>query len=282
VPGESELFAADLGDETLTRVTQGYEGGPSFQPHGSLLECGEDVYCSKDTEGAQSPSFSSEGEGIAFSSTASNLVLGDGNTPPAGPFDGSDAFLVKRQVFGALPTLQAISSPPEPSTKPEWRLGVTALSRSDGSVMLYVQAPGSGTLQAGAQSPVLVEPARGARNVRNAHPSVSHADKTEGKAEAEIAGARTVATSTVATRTVNANGSGLTILTLALASRYAALAGAHDGLSATVTVTFRAAGYPMLRDSIPVAFVRHIKRAKTRSRKKAQKVSSSSKGVRGK
>lgn len=276
-PGESELFDADLGDDTLTRVTHGYEEGPSFQPHGSLLQCGggndEDVYCENYTEGAQSPSFS-DGSLIAFSSTASNLVFGDGNTPPAGPFDGSDAFVVERETFSSLPTPQYVSPAPQPPLAPAWSLGVTALSRHDGSVLLYVQTPGAGAVRAGAQSSVVVESDRAAHSARHARPSASHARATaEGEAEADEV--RAVATRTVATRTANADGAGLTTLTLPLPPRYAALARARGGLSAMVTVTFTAAGHHTLHDSIPVTFVRKVKRSKAHPRKKARNGSSS-------
>ncbi len=77
-PGMVELFDVDLADDTLTRVTHGFEGGASEAPHGSEVS-GQDPY--PDTDGALSPSFSDNGDTLAFSSTASNLVYGDGNTP---------------------------------------------------------------------------------------------------------------------------------------------------------------------------------------------------------
>ena len=142
--GMSELFDVDLADDTLTRVTQSYEGGPSEHPHISVAT-GRDIYA--DGDGALSPSFSDDGTELAFSSTASNLVYGDGNTPPAGPsdgpFDGSDAFVVSRILFPATPTPQYVSGAPGLSFTPVWNLGVTALSRANGSVLLYVQAPGA-------------------------------------------------------------------------------------------------------------------------------------------
>ncbi len=259
VPGESELFDADLGDDTLTQVTHGYEGGPSFQPHGSLLQCGggEDVYCTEYTEGAQSPSFS-DGGLIAFSSTASNLVFGDGNTPPAGPLDGSDAFVVERRTFSALPTPQDISPAREPVIVPAWQLGVTALARPDGSVLLYVQAPGPGTLRADARGSVLVR-----SSARTAKGGPGGGTSRTGRAVRGRGATHTrerILTRTVATaaRLARAGAGELVVLTLTLAKPYAALASAGGGLSAGVSLTFAASGHPALHQSIEVTFHRTI------------------------
>ena len=121
-PGLPELFDADLADGTLTRVTHGYLGGPSEEPHTTNLQ-EEDQYGvspgGPQGLGALSPSFSANGEELAFASTADNLVYGDGNTPPvdnlsAVPDDGSDAFLVEPEQFTSLPTPQSIGPVPAP------------------------------------------------------------------------------------------------------------------------------------------------------------------------
>jgi short subunit fatty acids transporter len=61
---------------------------------------------------------------------------------------------------------------------------------------------------------------------------------------------------TVATRASRSTAYGLTPLTLKLAHAYRALAGARGGLSATVNVTFAAAGHKTLRESVAVTFER--------------------------
>ena len=83
-----ELFDVDLADDTLTRVTTAtrvrtkrantriYQRSPVKTPTNSSRD------------GALSPSFSDDGDLLAFSSTASNLVFGDGNTPPRPAADG--------------------------------------------------------------------------------------------------------------------------------------------------------------------------------------------------
>ncbi|HEX8714085.1 MAG TPA: hypothetical protein VF706_00835, partial [Solirubrobacteraceae bacterium] len=255
--GESELFDVDLANHTLTRASQGYAGGPSEQTHGSLLQCPdeEDPYCQPITIGAQSPSLSADGRLIAFSSTASNLVFGDGNSPrnpggrPEGEFDGSDAFLVERKLFTALPTPQEVSPAPVVAPAPQWQLGVTARSRADGSVVLYAQVPGAGTLRAGAQSAVVVR-------------ATSRA-----KGRARKQSRRTVATRTVATRAAGSKVAGLVTLTLGLGSRYRALADARGGLSATLNVTFSAARQATLHGKISVTFRRTRKPAKRKAKR---------------
>ena len=255
-PGMVELFDIDLLDDTLTRVTHGFEGEaqPSEQPHRETPS-GQDPYTEQD--GTFSPSFTTNGQTLAFSSTASNLVYGDGNSPGTGqqaPFDGSDAFVVSRVLFGSTPAPQFVSSAPGPSITPVWTLGVTAISRANGSVLLYVQAPGSGALRAGAQSAVVTRSALPARTGRRARRSSVSRQRLGG----------TVATRTVATRETDAQGAGLQTLTLALAARYRSLARQRGGLSGKVTVTFTAHGHPTLRKSILVTFLRRVKLSKGR------------------
>jgi hypothetical protein len=241
-PGMAELFEVDLTDDTLTRVTQGFEGGPSEHPHQASTP-GVDPY--GEADGALSPSFSEDGKILAFSSTASNLVYGDGNTPPSTgstTFDGSDAFVVEREIFEEAPAQQYVSPPPpNPLVEPAWRLGLSGASRRDGSVVLDVDVPASGMLSAGAVAPVLVR--------------VTHARDARRRARRSRS-ARVALTRTVAARDARTDGAGMAQLVLVLGSRYRALAGETGGLSASVTVTFKAAGHPLLRQSIPVTFSR--------------------------
>ncbi len=174
-PGMNELFDADLADRTLTRVTHGYQGPDEASEHAHTpVVAGEDPYKGQPGDGALSPSFSTVGDILAFSSTASNLVFGDGNAPPlglrpAGSVDGSDAFVTARVLFSPAPTPQEVSSAPaSPALVPAWELGVTARSLSNGSVQLYVQAPGAGKLLARAQGAVPIRyrlPSHTARRV---------------------------------------------------------------------------------------------------------------------
>lgn len=259
VAGMLELFDVDLVNDTLTRVSEGFAGGPSEHPH-VARGAGEDPY-NHQGDGALSPSYSSRGEVLAFSSTASNLAYGDGNTPPLNGerFDGGDAFVVTRVIFGSITTPQSISSSPAgPSIAPAWRLGVTARSRADGSVLLYVTVPGAGTLHAGAQSTVSVRTRRHGRF------------------------GRTVATRTVATtkRLERDTSGGLITLTLSLARGYRALANKRPGLPGTITVTFVAAHHPVQRQILGVTFLRKAK-AKAKSSKATPRRSAGDKPGRG-
>jgi hypothetical protein len=249
VPGLNELFDVDLADDTLTRVTHGYEGGASEHPHQAAIAGEEDEY-KKEDDGALAPSFSNDGELLAFSSTASNLVYGDGNTPPLGSevSDGSDAFVVKRVLFGSQPTPQVISgAPSNPPLTPLWNLGATALSIGNGNVVLYVDVPSEGTLSALVSSRVRVGLVRSSRAARRAR---------RGGIRARTA--VTVSTRTVASASgrIVASEGGLATLLLKLAPHYRALAAQRGGLSATANLTFIAPGHPALRQSVAVVFLR--------------------------
>jgi hypothetical protein len=248
-PGMLELFDIDLADDTLTRVTEGFEGGPSEHPH-EARPASEDPYA-QIADGALSPSFTDDGNTIAFASTASNLVFGDGNTPPLGTtgFDGSDAFLVSRKLFTPQPTPQSISSqPPPPSIVASWRLGVTARSRTNGSVVLYITVPGAGTLKAGAQSSLHV------RVKRQGHLSTTLATR-------QVASAQ---------QTTHAVGGELATLTLKPARKYSSLATRRSGLLASVTVTFAAPHRQTLHQSVRIAFRRTQKAKKKTTTKQAR------------
>jgi hypothetical protein len=262
-PGMAELFDIDLTDDTLTRVTHGFgsESQPAEQPHAEA-PAGQDPYEEED-EGSFSPSFSADGDMLAFSSTASNLVWGDGN-------GASDAFLAAREVFPSTPTPQYVSSPPAgPSPTPTWTLGATALSLSNGNVRLYLEVPGAGTLRATADAAVLVRAAPATRRGRRA--SASRA-----RARASVV-TRAVATASAATP---ADAGGLVELTLTLAPRYRALAGEQGGLSAAVSLSFAAPGHPNLVSSVPVTFLRKVAaHSARRSRDRKTVRGSSARGV---
>ncbi|HEY4451191.1 MAG TPA: hypothetical protein VGN13_06310 [Solirubrobacteraceae bacterium] len=251
VPGMVELFSADLANETLTRVTRGFEGGASEHPH-ETKQTGEDPYTIS-TDGALSPSFSSNGDTLAFSSTADNLVYGDGNTPPPGhesaTFDGSDAFVVSRILFASSTPEQYVSPPPaEPALTPTWRLFATALSRRDGTVVLHVTVPAPGTLLAAARGTLRVRVKARGRASRRPYRAIA---------------------ATVATRRAGTPGAGTITIVLALARRYAALARRSGGLAATVSLVFSPSGHSALRDTVRVRFTRAAARTVKRRARRA-------------
>jgi WD40-like Beta Propeller Repeat len=253
-PGIAELYDVDRLNGTMTRVTQGYEGAASEEPHESQPRQ-EDEYGTNVTRGAQSPSFSADGVQLAFSSTADDLVYGDGNTQPArseeSPLDGSDVFVVERTSFPSLATPQYITAvPPAPSIAAAWTLGATALSRRDGSVLVYVRMPGAGSLRANVEGAV---PVKSARRHRRGHAR------------------RTVATRWVAGAGKSAAAAGLLTLTLRLAKRYSALASLRGGLSATVSLAFSAPGHATLRSSLEVDFRRRVRRSHRAAKARAKR-----------
>jgi Tol biopolymer transport system component len=244
VAGMVELFDVDLAGDTLTRVSSGFQGEAAEHPHAAGSST-IDPYGNSD--GALSPSFSADGDTLSFSSTASNLVFGDGNTPQSlgsQVFDGSDAFIAPRVIFSSTPTPQELSpAPAGPPLVPAWQLAVRAVSRADGTVALYATVPGAGSLRTGAASAVRV------RRKRAAH-------RGHARRAATNVSTRTVATATKETR--NPAG-GLATVVLKLGTPYAALAGKAGGLSSTVTVTFAAHGHHTLRQRIAVTFRRRLK-----------------------
>jgi WD40-like Beta Propeller Repeat len=266
-PGMPELFDIDLRNGTLVRVTHGYAGGFSEQPHKINLQ-EEDQYGTLPAGfGALSPSFSADGDTLVFTSTADNLVYGDGNTPPgdtpsAAPANGSDAFLVQPVAFVSLPTPQYVSPAPTMGTEPARRLGVTALARADGSVVLYVAVPSAGTLTADARSALRVG-AAASRAARRPRRRTAHA--TARKGPRQLVATRTVA---VAGKAAHASAGELVVLVLKLGRAYAGLASQPGGLSATANVTFDSPGEPTLHESVAVSFL-STARAARRSTKSA-------------
>jgi Tol biopolymer transport system component len=134
--GLVEVYLIDLERESLRRVTHGADGlgEPSLAPFGS----------GQGGAGAASPSLAADGRLLAFSSTASNLVEGDGN-------EAADAFLVEDADTASAGGSSSISSPPPtPRVKKKNRLLATAASLPDGDVRLTVTAPRAGLLRANA------------------------------------------------------------------------------------------------------------------------------------
>jgi Tol biopolymer transport system component len=223
-----ELFDVDLENDTLTRVTQGYDGG-----------VGEPINAT-----TRSQSFTADGNTLAFASTAFNLVYGDGN-------GASDAFTVRRKRFATTIVQQSVSpAPANPTMTPEWRLAVTARSRRDGSVLLEVALPGVGSLRAAAESAVRISNSH-ARQARRARGK-------RGRSSTTVVTRRVAA----ATKTMAPDANGLASLRLLATPRYRALAARRGGLSANVTVTFAAPGHKTLRARIVVTFVRKVQRHK--------------------
>jgi Tol biopolymer transport system component len=230
--GMIELFDADLANNTLTRVTHGFQGEGQRGEELPVAESpGVDPY--EAGQGAYAPSFSADGNTLSFASTANNLVFGDGNGDP-------DAFVVHRIPPTFETVVQQISTPPQnPAVAPTWTLGARAVSRKNGQVVLDVVVPGSGALSARASSTVRLRTA-----ARRAARARQRAKSTK-LATVQVASAKA---------TAHASAEGLVLLTLTLTSPYRPLA-SGVGLAASVSLTFTAAGHPALHLSVPARFV---------------------------
>ncbi len=252
--GMGELYDADLGNGTLTRVTHGYEGEAeqSQQPHPTTFQQNGDPYSEFKAHelGALTPDFSRNGEELVFTSTAANLVYGDGNSPAVPvaccqPGDGSDVFEVTRSRFLPEPAPQSISPVPLTAIVPVWQLGATAQALADGSIALYVEAPGAGRLQVTAKGGLVLT-----RHLRG------RARRTR----------RTLVTRTVAEGKAaeTAPSGGLMEIVVRLQSRYASFANRSGGFPASLELSFASPGRPTLKQTLAVTFTRvaHASRAR--------------------
>lgn len=263
--GISELYDADLADGTLTRVTHGYggEGEQSQQPHRVYTESGDPYQAVGEPSelGALTPDFSQGGEQLVFTSTAGNLVYGDGNEPAepvscCQPGDGSDVFEVSRIQFPGEAVTQVLSTASPIGLTPAWQLHATAQSRADGSVVLYVQAPGNGSLRVSASGQIV----RTKRVGKGRHARTRRSLVTRTVSEAQ------------ATETPAAGG--LLELVLHVKGGYGALLERSDGLPASLRLSFASPGRATLGQTLAVIFKRtaHAKKAKqTKKPKKAMK-----------
>lgn len=205
VVGLVELYLIDLEAETLERVTHGADGIAEASLPGSAVN----------GNGATAPSFG--GDLIAFSSTATNLVAGDGN-------EASDAFTVEDAEAPHVAGATSISAaPPARKRHPRWRLRLSAFSLPDGSVRLVALVPAGGGLRAGVAARL-----GGARRARRL-------DRAEARARA----------------------GGPVALRLELPSRYRALVRSSEGVYANARVSFHRRGRRTLHGQVQVRFHAH-------------------------
>lgn len=215
--GESELYVVDLTTGTLSRLTHGMGGEeePTSQPHEE--EGGGTIYSYPEGVGNFSPSFTTDGETVAFSSTANDLVYGDGNTGEgaAGAL-GADAFVVHQIPFTPEPPRQEISPvPANPAPTHYWSIYATGAGAPGGAIV-HVTLPGAGTVTARAF-------------------------------------ARTVSSRALASAAARSSTAGTVTLRLQLPASDARLA-RRAGLSSSVHVTFDAPGHAPLGQWLTVKF----------------------------
>jgi hypothetical protein len=210
--GLVELYEVNLDGETLRRATHGY-GGPD---EASLAP----ATTARSGAGASSPSFGAGGHLLAFSSTASNLVEGDGN-------DASDVFLVEDGEASRAAGPTSISpAPPGRQVNRRQRLRLSATSLPNGDVRLVAVVPGPGRLGARAGAPLRVD------------------------------GPRRRLTAVAARAAV----SGPVALTLSLPGHYRRLSHTREGLYAMARVSFRPGTGKRLQGSLQVRFHAHVRK----------------------
>lgn len=235
-------YEANLSAGTLQRVTDTYNGAPPQGEAGQISLAGND-------------------RTLAFASAAGNLFYGDAT--PGVP----QVFTAEEIVSEEQPTPQAIGTPPALSLPaPEWLLSATVHAQSDGSVVVYAEVPGAGTLEVHATAQLSATgagagtaAARRARRARRARARAS---------------ARTV-TATIAHAQMVAGGPAQLRLSLSAGSAYRARIASRDGLYAVLSLSFRAPGHPSLQDQVPVTFRRapggRAKKAKSRKGRHSSK-----------
>ncbi len=259
--GISELYDADLANGTLTRVTHGYggEGEQSQQPHRVFTEGGDPYQAVGEPSelGALTPDFSGNGDELVFTSTAGNLVYGDGNEPvePVSccqPGDGSDVFEVSSILFPSEAVAQSMSSAPSMAISSAWQLDATAQARADGSIVLYVEAPGSGALQVAARGAIVLTKRVGhGRRAHTAHTLVTRTVSQATASETEPAG-------------------GLIELVMRVKSGYASLTARADGLPTSLELVFASPGRPTLKQTLAVSFKRTVNAKKSKKAKSSK------------
>jgi len=222
--GDNELYDVDLVRGEMRRVTHQYDGGVLERtPSGFFFG------------GSFGIGYSGDGRELAFASQSQKLFFGDGN--------GAEDAFVSTWIdpdAGPVPPVQVVGAPPaQLTTRPRWRLSVTARTRKDGRVSIEAVVPSAGTLTVAANG---VQPARPAR----------HGSGVKRRAAARSR------TRVVATARAKPRRAGLIVLVLK--PRGGVKVPARTGLRAGAAVTFAAAGRT-LRATVQIRFKKPAKRA---------------------
>jgi Tol biopolymer transport system component len=180
-------------------------------------------------EGVVTPSFSAGGGPLAFASSATNLVYGAYNSNVFVTSEISSPAVAGVQQIGPIPT--------NPSVAPHRELLAQTQPGPHGSVLVYVSVPGAGTLKASARSEVPVSVAVAAKG------------KRARKGKRTILSLRVVASARVI-----ATHEGAVELKLRSTRAYQPLVESHDGLYATIGLSFASAGEKTLTSTVQATF----------------------------
>lgn len=217
---DTQLYVADLAAGTLSLVSYGYAGEPA---NGTVA----------------TPSFSGDGQTLAFASSATNLVYGAYDRGNSNGEPGS-VFVTSELASPPVAGVQTIGAPPANPVAPQpWELIASTAPGPHGTVLVYVSVPGAGTLKASARAEVPVTVTVTSRG-RSKHAR---------RVKRTILAARTVASAKASAR-----AAGPIELRLASASAYRSLVASHDGLYATIVLTFAAKGRPTITKSVQATF----------------------------
>jgi WD40-like Beta Propeller Repeat len=208
----SQLYVVDLSAGTMSLATTGYDGEPANAE-------------------VQWPSFSDDGDPIAFASGATNLVYGaESDLLSEGVIAGSEVFTLSELQPSLTPGHTTIGAAPAPAkARPGWDLKLNAHSLSGGEAAVSVRVPGAGSLKLAAQSAV-VSLGRG----RRSKPKTERITLARGSARAKRS------------QTIR--------LVLVPAHKFRSLIKRSQGLYATVTATFSAPGHHRLTQVVSVEF----------------------------
>lgn len=180
-------------------------------------------------ENVVTPSFSANGGPLAFSSSATNLVYGAYNSNIFVTSEISSPAVAGVQQLGPLHA--------NPLVTPRRELLASTQPGPHGSVLVYVSVPGAGTLKASATAEVPVSVAVLAKG--------KHARK----------GKRTILRSrVVASAKGIATHEGTVELKLTSARAYQSLVESHNGLYATIGLSFASSGEKTLTSTVQAAF----------------------------
>jgi Tol biopolymer transport system component len=257
---DPQLYVANLRSGTLQMTSYGYDGEPA---NGTVA----------------TPSFIGDGETLAFASSATNLVYGafnQGGGDGAGP---GNVFVTSQVSSPAVAGVSLISAPPPPAVTLQRREILLATSPGpNGSVLVDVTVPGAGALKAVAKADVPVTVRASSKTSKHKKGKSKTAKAEKGKNALSVAKRSktskrtTVLAETVASASAPAGQAGLVQLRLTPSSAESSLEESHDGLYATVTVTFIAKGSASLTGTVQVTFKRSApKAARKASAKKSKK-----------
>jgi Tol biopolymer transport system component len=250
---DTQLYVVNLRSGTLQMLSYGYDGEPA---NGTVA----------------TPSFVGDGETLAFASSATNLVYGafnQGGGDGAGP---GNVFVTSQVDSPAVAGVSYIGAPPPlPSAAAVqlWEILLATSTGPNGSVLVDVTVPGAGSVKATARADVPVSVgASGKKSTKSK--TKKGKSKKKGK-DASSAPKRSTAKSTkvlaktVASTSAAVGHAGLVQLRLSPPSADDSLEESHDGLYATVTVTFTAPGSATLTGTVQVTFKRPAPKAAKKS-----------------